>query len=185
MRKYLFIICLLLTLSQITQGQEVSVNPAAVTHIPTSDHNPTKALLLSLIPGAGQIYNGQAWKIPIIYGALGGVGYFLYDNYVDMKMFKDDYLTRRATGERTIPEYEGYPDESIYRMYQTKNKSFQTFILITAAVYGLNLLDAYIFGHLYDFQINEDLTMNVSPSLTPIYSTAMTFSPTLQVSFTF
>lgn len=72
-----------------------------------------------------------------------------------------------------------------YNMYQTYNKNFQLFILVTAAVYGLNMLDAYVFGHLYDFQINDDLTLNVEPSLIPMYTTTMSFAPSLQLSLKF
>ena len=51
------------------------------------EHSATKALCLSILPGAGQVYNHQAWKIPIIYGAFSGMGYLIYDNYKSMKMF--------------------------------------------------------------------------------------------------
>ncbi len=150
-----------------------------------TSHNPTKALLLSLLPGAGQIYNGQAWKIPIIYGALGGVGYFTYTYYKSMKSFKDEYLSRRAGNEPQLDGYTNYPVSSIYNLYQSNNKSFQTFVLITVAVYGLNLIDAYVFGHLYDFQVSDDLSLNLSPSLAPDYSSPMGLSPAVQLTLRF
>lgn len=169
------------------QGQEVvAISDTIVPKSFQKEHNPTKALLLSIIPGGGQIYNGQAWKAPIFYAALGGTGYFVYDNYKNMKMFKTEYLYRISHGgERVLEEYTRYPDNSIYNMYQTYNKNFQLFILVTAAVYGLNMLDAYVFGHLYDFQINDDLTLNVEPSLIPMYTTTMSFAPSLQLSLKF
>ena len=148
-------------------------------------HNPTKALLLSLLPGAGQVYNGQAWKIPIIYGALGGVGYFTYTYYKNMKSFKDEYLSRRAGNEPQLDGYTSYPVTSIYNLYQSNNKSFQTFVLITVAVYGLNLIDAYVFGHLYDFQVSDDLSLNLSPSLAPDYSSPTGLSPAVQLTLRF
>lgn len=148
-------------------------------------HSAKKALMLSLLPGAGQIYNGQAWKLPIIYGAFAGVGYFIYDNYKDMKMFKNEYLTRVQDGVPVLEEFATYPDASIYNMYQSKNKNFQLFIIVAAAVYGLNLVDAYVFGHLYDFQINEDLALQVSPSVTPDWNSSIGLAPSLQLSFRF
>ena len=30
------------------------------------------ALLAAILPGAGQIYNKRWWKLPLVYGALGG-----------------------------------------------------------------------------------------------------------------
>ena len=80
MFKRLLILGMLLNVTMMVQAQDdkelVSVSPSAVTTVAKTDHNPTKALLLSIIPGGGQIYNGQAWKIPIFYAALGTVGYF-------------------------------------------------------------------------------------------------------------
>jgi predicted S18 family serine protease len=36
-------------------------------------HSPTTAVLLSIIPGGGQIYNKKWWKVPIIYAVEYGV----------------------------------------------------------------------------------------------------------------
>jgi hypothetical protein len=33
------------------------------------------ALLAAVLPGAGQIYNRRWWKLPLVYGSLGGVVY--------------------------------------------------------------------------------------------------------------
>ena len=169
-----------------TQAQMVVADTVYTEVIPTfKAHNPTKALLLSIIPGAGQIYNGQAWKLPIVYGALGGVGYFTYTYYKSMKSFKDEYLSRRAGNDPQLEGYTNYPVSSIYNLYQSNNKSFQTFVLITVAVYGLNLIDAYVFGHLYDFQVSDDLSLNLSPSLTPDPYTPWGFSPAMQMTLRF
>ena len=75
--------------------------PALHTAQAQSTHSPEVALRWSIIPGGGQIYNKQAWKVPIIYGALAGMSYFIYDNYKSMKMFKDEYLYRVNHGGAT------------------------------------------------------------------------------------
>lgn len=167
------------------QEEMVSIRPTDVTNAPASSHNPTKALLLSLIPGGGQIYNHQAWKVPIFYAALGGVGYVTYNYYTQMAMLKKEYLSIGYNGTSTLPEYQGYPGSSIYNLYQSANKNFQTFCLVSLAVYGFNLLDAYVFGHLYDFNVNDDLALRVSPSLTPFLDNGLSVAPTLNLSLTF
>jgi hypothetical protein len=187
--KRLFIIGILLAVASWVQAQSdkdlVSVNPKAVTTVAKTDHNPTKSLLLSLIPGGGQIYNGQAWKIPIIYAALGGVGYFVYDYYTNMTAFKNEYLHRVNGGTPQLKGYTNYPNSSIYNLYQSNNKNFQLFVIISTAVYGLNLIDAYVFGHLYDFQVSDDLSLNLSPSLAPVAFAPLTPAPSLQLTFRF
>lgn len=79
-----------------------------------SAHSPEVALRWSIIPGGGQIYNKQAWKVPIIYGAFAGMSYFIYDNYKSMKMFKDEYLYRvNHNGATNLEGYESYSDYNI------------------------------------------------------------------------
>jgi len=123
-------------------------------------HSATKALCWSLLPGAGQVYNHQAWKIPIIYGAFAGMGYLIYDNYQSMKMFKDEYLYRvNNPGSTNLPDYASYPDNSIKGLYNSYNQNFQLMVIITVGIYALNLVDAYVFGHLFEFRMDDDITL--------------------------
>ncbi|MBO4587229.1 MAG: hypothetical protein J5677_05370 [Bacteroidales bacterium] len=147
------------------------------------EHSASKALLLSILPGAGQIYNGQAWKVPIIYGAFAGVGYFVYYNYNKMVTFKDEYLYRVNHNDTpNLPEYAAYSTSSIYSLYNSYDRDFQLMIIVGVAVYALNLIDAYVFGHLYDFQIDDNLSLSISPGLMP---TDVGWQPTLGMSLRF
>ena len=136
----------------------LATTPLAAQQRDAHEHSPNAALRWSIIPGGGQIYNHQAWKIPIIYGALAGVGYFAYDNYQTMKLFKDEYLFRQQNdGATRLADYAAYPTSSIYRLYNSYNQQFQLLVIICAGIYALNLIDAYVFGHLFDFQLTNDL----------------------------
>lgn len=132
------------------------------------EHSPTRALVLSaILPGAGQVYNRQAWKIPIIYAALGGMAYYSYYNYTNMKQYKDEYLYR-VQNDGAVSAFETLPTSNVYNLYQSYNQTFQLAIILSVAVYGLNLIDAYVYGHLFDFQIDDDLTLNFRPTATPL-----------------
>lgn len=166
----------------------VQLNPGEISNINLSDstknniqqpklsnkntlkiHNPNTALILSaIIPGAGQVYNRQAWKIPIVYAGLGGVGYFIYSNYNDMQLYKKEYLYRvnHDNGFQN-PDLIDYPTTNIYNLYESYNKNFQLFCLVEVAVYGLNLLDAYVFGHLFDFERENNMYLTLNPMLIP------------------
>ena len=103
----LFSFCPSAKAQQLVELQD-PVSTKAVT-VP-EEHSATKALLWSILPGGGQVYNGQAWKIPIIYGALAGVGYYAYYNYDRMVMFKDEYLYRVNNNDATnLADYASYP----------------------------------------------------------------------------
>ena len=152
---------MLLSMSVVLQAQDAAVRVTARV----KPHNPTKALLLSaVLPGAGQVYNHQAWKIPIIYAAIGGVAYYTYSNYAQMKLYKDEYLYRVANDDAVLDaELASTPTSNVYNLYQAYDKTFQLSVIISVAVYGINLLDAYVFGHLFDFEISDDLTLNLAP----------------------
>lgn len=147
------------------------------------EHSPDVALRWSILPGAGQVYNHQAWKVPIIYGAFAGVGYFIYDNYKAMRLFKDEYLYRVNNNDQPLNEdYAAYPTSNISELYNSYNHSFQLMVVIAVGVYGLNLLDAYVFGHLFDFTIDDDISLNFTPSIQP---TPTGWYPTIGASLSF
>src|SRR6056297_3582606 len=68
------------------------------------DHSPTKAIMYALaLPGLGQAYNKKYYKIPIVYAALGGVGYLIYFNNQGYVQASNDYaLDPTAINERYL-----------------------------------------------------------------------------------
>lgn len=183
------LLLILFTFSPFTShAQRVEMRDTVVVAKPVDlrvpeEHSPTKALLLSLLPGAGQVYNGQAWKVPVIYGVFAGMGYFIHYNYTRMDKFKEEYLYRvQHGGTPNLADYASYPTSSIYSLYNSYNRDYQLMVIITVGVYALNLIDAYVFGHLYSFSIDDDLSMAVTPTVTP---TPLGFHPSLGVTLSF
>ena len=134
-------------------------------------HSANTALWKSaVIPGWGQVYNRQAWKIGIIYGGAAVITYIGVDNYRNAQKFKTEYINRNSGNTANLlPEYSNYPDQNIYNLYQAYEKNFQLSIIAGVALYALNLIDAYCYGHLFDFQINDDLSLLVTPSVEQSY----------------
>lgn len=162
----------------IGEVSKININDSSNTTISDShlsssirnkSHNPNLALGLSaVLPGAGQVYNHQAWKIPIVYAGLVGVGYFIYDNFQQMQLYKSEYLYRVNHDDNFLnPELSNYPTANIYNLFESYNKNFQLFCLIEIAVYGVNLLDAYVFGHLFDFDMENNMDLTLNPILIP------------------
>lgn len=167
---YLLITCLLISSSTFNslhaQQQPGFQKPPAVK---PHEHSATKALCWSIIPGGGQIYNHQVWKVPLIYGSFAAMGYFIYYNYNRMTTFRDEYLYRvKHNNTPNLENYANYPTSNIYSLYNTYNRNFQLMVIITAGIYALNLIDAYVFGHLFDFRIDDDLSLNVIPMIAPM-----------------
>src|SRR5690606_12199542 len=75
-----------------------------------------KAMFSAILPGLGQIYNKQYWKLPIVYGGLGVAGYYLVKNTDDYNKYRRIYAGRLSGRE----EY--FQMESQYTLEQIKIK---------------------------------------------------------------
>src|SRR5690606_18821836 len=54
---------------------------------------PGKSMLFSLvIPGSGQIYNKSYLRVPVVYGVIGGAGYYLHTSSVIYRCYSDAYV---------------------------------------------------------------------------------------------
>lgn len=126
-----------------------------------------KAMFSAIFPGMGQIYNKQYWKLPIVYGGLGVAGYYLVKNTNDYNKYRKIYAGRLSGRE------EFFEMESQYNLEQIKIKQDEAreyrdlTVLFTVIGYGLQIVDALVFAHLKDFDISEDIAMQIRPTITP------------------
>lgn len=122
------------------------------------------ALKSAIIPGWGQFQNGgkHRWKIPVIYGGLGTITYFTSINHRLFKCYENAYI-KVSQGE--FAECEGFTTQSQLKDgMETYHQQRDMFVLITLGAYALNVLDAYVWAHLQDFDNSDDLTLNIYPS---------------------
>ncbi|MFC2090818.1 DUF5683 domain-containing protein [Bacteroidota bacterium] len=119
------------------------------------EHSPRKALTYSLIlPGLGQGYNKKYWKIPIVYGVLGGVGYWIYYNTYFYRLYSEEYaLDQSENNER-------------YVRFWRRNLELSYISLVGA--YALQALDAYVDANLYYWDVGQELTIRLEPMMDPI-----------------
>ena len=138
---------------------------------------PKQVMLKSLmVPGWGQAANKQIWKIPIVYGMLGGL---IWNSVRLTKRFHDFRAAAfNAQVEGTemddmrfgpTPDFlQGdFSDRFLTgRRDELRNNRDLMYILIGVA-YGLNVLDAYVTAHMKTFNVSDDLSANASfkPSL--------------------
>ncbi len=118
--------------------------------------SPQKAVLLSaILPGAGQVYNKNYWKLPIIYGAIGGLVYSVHFN-------TNEYNRYKALLKKRIEDNEFSQDIRSIRDEYEKRKDLSYIGLV--AVYVLTGVDAYVDAHLVKFDVSDDLSLHVNPS---------------------
>lgn len=158
---------LLFFFSFLLPPESASQNGTGEDTVKTRVHNPKLAMILStVLPGAGQAYNKKYWKIPVIYTGIGAFGYMTYRNNNYYKTFRQAYteLYNSGNSDSTVVLYgvdftlNGLEaGKNYYRRYR------DLFAIFTFGVYLLNIIDANVDAHLFDFDISDDLTMRIYP----------------------
>ncbi len=139
-------------------------------------HNPRTATIRSaILPGWGQIYNKKYWKLPIVYGALGisgGVFVFNLQNYKDTRFayrVKYNMAQPGATAadsalfDQIKPYLKPLSQESL-RFYRNQyRRDIDYSIIFFLVLWGLNVVDATVDGHLKSFDVSPDLSLKIKP----------------------
>lgn len=150
-------------------------------------HSPNKATFYSaILPGLGQIYNKKYWKVPIIYAGFGGLIYYVnYNNYVYSK-YKSAYniKLRIENGELGLDDEDPFPNHSSGQIKGQKDnwRRFRDLSIIGIGIlYVLQILDADVDAHLFDYDVSEDLSMRFDPILmeNKVFSTNTSSSSTI------
>lgn len=131
-----------------------------------------------LIPGWGQAYNKQYWKIPVVYGilAIPTVAYVYNNNMYKKTKFAYEALFKAqlpspnndSTDYRLIdPQLRGLSISSVQSYRNTFRRDRDYSILWFILAWGLQVADATVFAHLKEFDVSDDLTMQISPTFNP------------------
>lgn len=126
--------------------------------------DPGKAALFSLIlPGAGQAYNKKWWKLPIVYGGLGGLLWLEIDNIKEYRLARDAYAAVVDTDPNTQPtgKFAGREAVSIKDYRDTFRRYVEQTSLALGIVYLAVAADAFVDAHLSRFDVSEDLSLKV------------------------
>lgn len=145
------LISIILPLNLYPQDKDTLSTPEKTDTVFIMQKSPWGAVLRSaVIPGWGQFYNESYWKIPVVWGF---AGWFFY-NWINTN---DNYLKNQDIYLQT--------NEDIYRrrrdFYRDQRDNFAIYLALT---YLLNLVDAYVDAHLFDFTVSEDY-LTRSPQL--------------------
>lgn len=118
------------------------------------DHSARKAMIFSMVlPGLGQAYNRKFYKIPVVYGLLGGVGYWIHYNTQGYRLASANYTA----------------DPSSYneRYLRAWRRNLELSYIAMAGAYGLQILDAYVDANLFYWDVNSDLSVRIEPVVDP------------------
>ena len=156
-----------------TASFDTTKKTSADTTKKKAEHSPRKATIRSaIIPGWGQAYNKKYWKIPIVYGALGtAAGFFIYNRkeYIDARdAYRYKVDTIAANDILIKPKFQPVDAEAV-RQYRIGVRQYVDYsVLIFILLWGLNVVDATVDGHLKAFEVSDDLSMRVNPTINPV-----------------
>ncbi len=152
-------------------------------------HSPKKATYLALIPGLGQIYNKKYWKLPIVYAGFAATGYFAITNRTEYLKFNDAYICRADGYQNSlittydpstgafVTSVNDLKCSDLSRKYNADQlKSFRDYYrrnmelsyIVMGAWYVLQILDAAVDAHLYYWEVNDDISLMIEPTILQI-----------------
>lgn len=167
----------LLLLRLIVNPTNVTAQDTIPPDLPVSDtskpqaHSAHKASIYSaVLPGLGQAYNKKYWKIPIIYAGFGVLAYNISSNSKEERKFTQAYRYRMSgdttpTDNEYVAKYSNVNDLLKGRDYYRRKVELS--VIFTAALYILNVVDAAVDAHFFDYDVSEDLSINISPTVIP------------------
>ncbi|MEM9858363.1 MAG: DUF5683 domain-containing protein [Bacteroidota bacterium] len=124
---------------------------------------PRKASLrAAVLPGLGQIYNRDYWKLPLVYGgfiALGLTVNFWADQY---NGFRADLFNLLENNLTSSPE--GRTEAQLRSLIDDTRRERDFFMVMTGVFYLLQIAEAHISAHLKEFKLNPDLRVKIEPS---------------------
>ena len=155
--------------------------------------DPNKAVIYAAIfPGLGQIYNRKYWKLPLVYGSVIGCVYAVTWNGTQYSGYKDAYsdfryalnyagkdgfdpkrnawedyiyILRKTTTD--LNEWDSSEKTRFSQILKSQRDRFRRYrdlsYIISVGVYAIWIIDAYVDAQLFDFDISEDLSMNIQP----------------------
>lgn len=157
--------------------------PLRRNFLATSSHfapNPTLALLYALIPGGGQLYNRKYWKIPLVLAAATACTYAvswnarLYNEYHTAYVdFMNENPLEKDSWKGFVPnggnpaDYvgDGNIQSRLKKGTELYRRNRDLSIIVSAAVYLLSIIDAYVDAELFLFDVSPNLSMSLAPSL--------------------
>ncbi len=154
-----------------------SVADALIVHSRDTHSSTTATALSMLFPGLGQVYNRKLWKVPVVMGGIASLGYVIDFNQRGYKKFGDAY--------RQYPndEYNGRRSkEELKYLRDAYRRNRDLSIIGLAGFYILNIIDANVDAHFFDWDISDNLALKLEPTIDGMGSllgTSTAFTPTL------
>ncbi|GHT39595.1 hypothetical protein AGMMS49965_06070 [Bacteroidia bacterium] len=154
---------------------------------------PSRAVKYALFPGGGEIYNRKWWKLPIVYGGFLACWYAFnwnntqygnyqnaYHDFTDPDPETNRWLAFKSYSYDSDPSLWTEQQRSSFTNSLRTRKDFfrrdkELSIIIAVGLYGLCMIDSYVDAKLFDFDVSDNISMHVQPTLfsRPAYNNSL------------
>lgn len=164
-RSWLIGLLLVLLIPQVIYAQDVASQESIAVKV---KHSPHKATIYSaVLPGLGQAYNKKYWKIPIVYAGFGTIGYFAITNRNEYRLAKDAFIyVSNGYDYETDNKYIGrYNETDLIQIRDYYRRNTELSWIIMSLWYMLNIVDATVDAHFFDYDISDNLSLHLAPGV--------------------
>jgi len=152
-----------LSFSQTQQVDDIYLEDISLFTTTSIDPlKPSKAAFYSaILPGLGQFYNNDYWKVPIVFAAIGTPTAIYIHNNKQYNRYRDAYK-RRLAGFKD-DEFQGerfLSDDILVEAQKQFRRNRDLSLMITLGFYVLNIVEANVAAHLKQFNVTENLSIN-------------------------
>jgi len=146
-------------------------------------HSPKRATLYSaILPGLGQAYNRKYWKIPIVFAGIGTISYFIatyHRNYLQAKEAYN-YVANGYDYPINNSLIDKYAEADLLQIRDYYRRNLELSWIYMGLWYILNIIDANVDAHFFDYDISDNLSLQVQPLIESNYSTGNHALPAFQ-----
>ena len=124
----------------------------------------TASFYAAALPGLGQIYNRDFWKLPILYGGAAVMGHYIAWN----NNMYHDYLRAlfdKQTGVQNNPLSNLGTIDNLKQGVDYYRRNRDYLMILMVGLYLVQIVDAQVQAQLMTFDISPDLTLNLKPVL--------------------
>ncbi len=156
--------------TEVYSNQDTLVIESISAEEPEDEFRPDPrraAMYSAVLPGMGQIYNRKYWKVPLVYGGFASLAWYTMFTHDEFVRYRTALGFRTDGNPDTIDEFADdfrYTEEILVRFKDYYRRQRDRTVIWTALFYAINIIDATVDAHLFEFDVSEELGMKMGPS---------------------
>ncbi|MFT5916935.1 MAG: hypothetical protein ACI81T_003447 [Bacteroidia bacterium] len=143
------------------------------------------AMMSAVLPGLGQAYNKSYWKLPLVYGGAVGFGAWIKFNHDQYTEIRNELIAKTDGDPSTEvnPRFANASEATLRSVRDNTRRNRDYSIILATVFYGLQIAEAAVDAHLKDFDVSDDISFRLEPTLIPTVNQKFVFGLKATASF--